>query len=244
MNGRIKKNENEAANHRLNFPFLGRIKCGEKIKNAQGKEYPVSRPYFIASGKYAELFNQAYGEKANQIQIVFMDNDPALVCDERLELRDSAGRLIAFGDGESFSVFNERSSKYEEFSIKLHPEIMSKLEAKWKNSWSSILRLRVLVPKISGIVGYWEIATKGVASSIPEITAVFDNMLMTNGFVKGVIFDLNVEIHKSNKPNSRDQYPVLSIVPNHSPKNLEIIKRHFSLGNHLNQIEHDTRTQD
>jgi hypothetical protein len=236
--GRIKKNENEAVNHRLNFPFLGRIKCGEKIKNASGKEFPVSRPYFIASGKYAELFNQAYGEKCNQIQIVFMENDPSLVCDERLEMRDSKGRLIAFGDGMTFSVYNEKSQLYDEFSVKLYPDIMERLSSKWQAKWDAILKLRVLVPKISGVVGYWEIATKGIASSIPEITSVFDNMLANNGFVKGIIFDLNVEIHKSNKPNDSRQYPVLSIVPNHSPKNLEIIKKHFSIG-HFNQIENN-----
>jgi hypothetical protein len=239
LNGRLKKRENQADESRLAFPFLGRIKCGEKVKNANGKEYPVSRSYFIASGKYEKHFTEAYGEKPDSIQIIFMDNDPNLVCDQRLELRDNNGRLVAFGDGETFGVYQDKSGQYEEFSIKLYPDIIERLEAKHRTEFQDILRLRVLVPKISGIVGYWEVTTKGKASSIPEITGVFDNMLETNGFVKGVIFDLNIEIHKSNKPNSSRQYPVLSIVPNHSKKNLEIIKNHFNLGTQIGLIENE-----
>lgn len=43
------------------------------------------------------LFTQAYGEKPQTIQIVFPDDDPAKVCNERYEYRDDDGRLIAAG---------------------------------------------------------------------------------------------------------------------------------------------------
>lgn len=80
------------------------------MKNANG--YPQSVDYFIPTGKYAGLFTQAYGEKPQTIQIVFPDDDPAKVCNERYEYRDDDGRLIAAGDGETFQVWDGKSTKH------------------------------------------------------------------------------------------------------------------------------------
>lgn len=82
MKGRIKRPE--AQQSRLILPLIGQIKIG--MKNANG--YPQSVDYFIPTGKYAGLFTQAYGEKPQTIQIVFPDDDPAKVCNERYEYRD------------------------------------------------------------------------------------------------------------------------------------------------------------
>ena len=71
------------------LPRVGQIKIG--MKNANG--YPQSVDYFIPTGKYAGLFTQAYGEKPQTIQIVFPDDDPAKVCNERYEYRDADGRF-------------------------------------------------------------------------------------------------------------------------------------------------------
>lgn len=100
MKGRIKRPE--AQQSRLILPRVGQIKIG--MKNANG--YPQSVDYFIPTGKYAGLFTQAYGEKPQTIQIVFPDDDPAKVCNERYEYRDDDGRLIAAGDGDTFQVWD------------------------------------------------------------------------------------------------------------------------------------------
>ena len=96
MNGNIKGRiiRPEAEKSRLILPRVGQIKIG--MKNANG--YPQSVDYFIPTGKYAGLFTQAYGEKPQTIQIVFPDDDPAKVCNERYEYRDDDGRLIAAGN--------------------------------------------------------------------------------------------------------------------------------------------------
>lgn len=90
MNGNIKGRivRPEAEKSRLILPRVGQIKIG--MKNANG--YPQSVDYFIPTGKYAGLFTQAYGEKPQTIQIVFPDDDPAKVCNERYEYRDDDGR--------------------------------------------------------------------------------------------------------------------------------------------------------
>ena len=49
----------------------------------------------------------------------------------------------------------------------------------------------------------------------------FDAMLEQNGKVAGVIFDLSVKMHKSQKPSDASRYPVVTLVPNESLENLQ-----------------------
>jgi hypothetical protein len=211
---------------RLQFPLIGKIKCGKKGANG----YPMSTDYFIPSSIYAKHFTDVYGEKPSTLQVVFMENDPSLVCNERLELRDSAGALVAHGDGVDFMVYDPKSESYKPYSVEDHPELPEKLCAKYKTEWRARLTIRFILPKISGIAGHWELTTGGVKSSIPEIITVFDRVLEEVGHIRGVIFDLNVAIHKSNKPNSKKRFPVITLVPNHSRENLEMIKNHIGIG--------------
>jgi len=225
MNGRIKKAEQAP---RLGFPKIGMIKCGMKVERG-GKTFPTSVDYFIPAGKYARYFSDVYGDKPKVIQVVFLDDRPELVCNERLELRNNAGRLVAYGDGIEFQIYDEAKEKYEPYSVEKYPDMLEKLAVKHSGKWESVLNLKFLIPAISGIIGYWELSTKGVASSIPEITQIFDKVLEQKGFIKGILFDLHVEIHASNKPNSKSRYPVLTLVPNHSTENQKLIERHFDL---------------
>lgn len=216
--GRIKRPENKGA---LKLPRVGLIKTG--FKNAQGQ--PRSCDYFIATGKYAEMFNAAYPNKPNSIQVVFWDDDPATMCEERYEYRDRQGKLYARGDGEDFEVWSSKTEKYEPYSTVDHPEIMDKVDVKVQNGkgWDVILTLRFILPKIKDIAGYWEYSTKGEASTIPAIRDTFDAMLHGRGFVKGIVFDLNVAFAKSQKPNVKSRYPVVNLVPNQSKKNIEAV---------------------
>lgn len=87
MSGRIINNTEVK---RLPFPIVGRIKAGMKSE----KGYPMSLDHFIATGAYAPLFTQAYGENPSTIQIVFPSDDAELVCREEYVLRDNAGKLF------------------------------------------------------------------------------------------------------------------------------------------------------
>jgi hypothetical protein len=217
MSGRILNREPEV---RLPLARIGKVKIG--MKNDKG--YPMSVDYFIPSGKYAGMFTAEYGLKPQTIQIIFIDDNPALSCDEEYEYRDDEGRLYAKGDGLVFSVWDGKA--YKEYNTAEHPDLMAGVAKKCpaKKGWSVTLRLRFIIPKIRGVAGYWEFATKGDASTIPNIRNSFDAMLENRGFVKGVIFDLNVEFAKSNKPGVTSRYPVVSLVPNHSAQNVEMIK--------------------
>jgi hypothetical protein len=216
--GRIIRQE---PNQSLQLPRVGMIKTG--FKNEKG--FPQSTDYFIATGKYSELFNREYPNKPSTIQVVFWDDDPETMCQERFEYRDAQGKLYASGDGENFKVWNSTEKKYQDMNIVDVPNLMEQIHKKVNyKGWSVILTLRFLLPKVKDIAGFWEFNTKGEASTIPAIRDMFDAMLMQRGSVRGVIFDLNVVFAKSQKPGVGSRYPVVNLVPNQSKENIQALK--------------------
>lgn len=221
MNGRIKQ-ERE---NRLAFPKIGKISCGMKIVNSNGREMPKSLDYFVANGKYKSLFDEAYGEKPSTIQIVFPSDDATLVCNEFYEFRDNAGKLVAQGDGESFKVWSDKTKSYTNLSTLDYPDLMDMVARKYpKCEWKVSLTLNFLIPKVRGVMGVWSFSTKGSASTIPQVRDTFDAMIEQNGHASGVIFDLSVKMHTSQKPNTASKYPVVSLVPNESESNIRMVK--------------------
>lgn len=225
--GRIKRPD--ADRGRLILPRVGFIKIGMKTANG----YPQSVDYFIPVGKYAGLFTQAYGEKPQTIQIVFPDDDPEKVCKEEYTYRDDEGRLIASGDGEAFKVWDGK--KYEILTITNYPNLMEAIAKRYPNKmvrsgldgWVISLTLTFIVPLVRGIVGVWQFTTKGIASTIPQIRDTFDAMIEQRGFCRGIIWDLNVQFAKSQKPGDKSKFPVVTIIPNESEENLQKIKEAY-----------------
>lgn len=225
MAGRIVKKAS-AEISKLALPRVGTIKIG--FKDERG--FPRSVDYFIPTGKYASLFTKAYGDKPQTIQVVFPDDDPAKVCNERYEYRDDEGRLLATGDGENFQIWNGK--EYQEVSIEQSPNLMKSVEKRHPNKlyqktcdgWQIILTLNFIIPCVRGIAGVWQFSTKGNASTIPNVRNVFDAMLEMKGYCKGIIFDLSVQYAKSQKPGDKSRYPVVSLVPNESEENIRTIK--------------------
>lgn len=228
MKGRISRPQ--PGINRVVLPRVGFVKVGLKEKGKNGREYPKSVDYFIPTGKYAGLFTQAYGERPQTIQIVFPDDDPTKVCNEMYEYRDDEGRRVAYGDGETFFVWDGK--KYEELSIKQYPNLMAGVAKKYpnkavqngKDGWQVTLTITFIAPLVRGIAGVWQFISKGTSSTIPNIRDTFDAMLQERGFVKGIVWDMNVQFAVSQKPGDRSRYPVVTIVPNESEGNLRKVK--------------------
>ena len=128
----------------------------------------MSTDYWLADGKYASLFDKAYGEKPDTIQIVFPSDNPELVCREEYELRDTQGKLVASGDGETFKVWSTKSKAYTILSVTEYPNLMEMVKSKYPSQdWKITLTLNFIIPKVRGIMGLWQFSTKGSASSIP-----------------------------------------------------------------------------
>lgn len=233
MKGRININRPTTGIQRVVLPRVGLIKVGYKEKAANGKEYPKSVDYFIPTGKYAGLFTKAYGEKPQTIQIVFAYDEPEKSCREEYQYRDDAGKLVAYGDGETFFVWNGK--QYCQYSTKDYPNLMAGVAEKHPNravlnggdGWIVTLTVTFIIPLVRGVGGVWQFTTNGTASTIPNIRDTFDAILQEKGFVKGIIFDMNVQFAVSQKPGVRSRYPVVTIVPNESEENLFAVKEAF-----------------
>lgn len=222
MNGRIQRNEPAAT---MILPRIGKIKIGKKSERG----FPQSVDYFIPSGKYAGLFTQAYGERPQTIQIVFPDDDAEKVCNEFYEYRDNEGRLLAKGDGAVFQVWN--GEKYVELNTTDYPHLMDSIKAKYpsKQGWRIRLTMNFIVPMVKGVAGLWTFETNGTASTIPQVRDTFDTMLRERSFVKGIIFDLNVQFATSQHPGAKSKFPVVTLVANESEQNVAKIKDAYNL---------------
>lgn len=217
MNGRIVRPDNVNA---LELPEIGRLHIGMKAKGQNGREYPTSVDYFIPAGKYAALFTQALGAKPNTIAVIFPDDNPANVCNERYTYRDDAGRLVARGDGQTFEVWNGKV--YAPYSIGEYPDLMKQIAANQPNKrvkagldgWEVELTMRFIVPAVRGIVGVWGFSTKGAASSIRNIRNSFDGVQALRGSVRQTVFDLSVKFAQSNKPGVNSRFPVVELTAN------------------------------
>lgn len=227
LSGRI----NRGGGHTpANLPILGKIKTGEKREktnqNGRTVEYPVSLDYFRCTGDYDSLFHKVYGDKPNKITVVFHSDDISQVANERLELRDKAGRLVAASDGMVVKYFDANSDTYQYGSTLTEPDIMQRLERQSTSikGWEAVLTLRFLMPDIPSVLGVWELSTKGEASSIPAIIGTLQTVFQMGGTIAGVPMDLSVEKVSSQKPGSKSNYPVIRIIPNLSQKNLETLR--------------------
>lgn len=203
-------------------PRLGKIKCG--IKNEKG--LPQSVDYFVATGKYAPLFREVYGDKPQKLMVCFPSDDANLVCREEYVYRDKAGKKIATGDGETFTIWSDKAQARVTVTTEKYPDIMERIAANHPSpqGWQITLTLNVICPMIQKIYGVWEFQTKGAASSIPQIRDAFDAMIAKNGKIEGVLCDLNVEFAKSDSPKA-SRFPVVSLVPNETRENVELFRK-------------------
>lgn len=231
MKGRIKR-KSEVEITRSNFPRIGKIKVGNKAANGA----PQSVDYFICDSKYASYFKEAYGEKPDTIQIVFVSDNISESCNERYECRDGQGRLIGYGDGEVTSLYNAAKDAYEPST--------DRDAIKAAGKWETILTIQFVIPKIKGVFGVFTYTTKGDKSSIPQIRDAFDTVQQTAGTVVNVPFDLTVQKVKSQKPGSKFQFPVVSLVPNIAADNMQILHNYLSQGNSIKELGPGPLTDD
>lgn len=234
MAGRIVRRIEPEIGTGMRLPLLGRIKVGVKVKNG-GKEYPSSIDWFRADGKYAETFHRVYGEKPTKIQIVFPSNRVEDVCSESYVVRDKAGRLLAEGDGSTWKCWSEKKGAYVfgEFSVE---DVKARL-----GEPHVTLTLRFLLPAIPSVFGLWQFTTKGAKSSIPAIRDTFDQVLEMAGVVSNIPFDLTVEKVKSNRPGAASVFPVVTLIPNVSQENLDLLAGYVQAGQKLRGVLTEAR---
>lgn len=219
VNNPLKKAEQEAQPQKRTLPEIGRISIGEKGFTADNRAFPKSTDYFVVRSNFEKKVTDTYGEKPTELPIFFYSDDFNEVCTERLEIRDKAGALYAYGDGETFYVFNKNA--YKEVTLSSKPDLIETCENYLKSQagsmakyikWAHVLRMRFCIKDIPAL-GYWQFTTKAVATSIPNLRDRFDGSMESFGFIRFLPFTLTIKKVKSNKPGVTDTYPVVDLVP-------------------------------
>lgn len=189
---------------------------------------PVSLDHFICDSNYKKFFTDAYGDKPSTIQVAFISDDFRDSCNERFECRDKQGRLAGYGDGAEMYLYNPATKKYE-----IEPDRQKLANA---GKWDVLLTLRFIIPKIRGVLGLFQLTTKGKESSIPKIRDSFDFVLSVAGSVINVPFDLSVQKVKSQKPGENSLFPVIQLVPNISRDNMETLRGYLQQGHDIKEL--------
>lgn len=227
ISGRIQKRKSPQAD-RIQLPIIGKVKVGEKAKSSLGKEYPRSLDYFRCDSKYASLFEKEYGKTPSKIHVIFISDSLQDSCFERYECRDKSGRLSGYSDGNNWYLFNKNTSKYELTD--------DKTKIRESGDWSATLTLRFIIPKIKGVFGLFQFDTKGINSSIPQIRDAFDTVQSQVGSVINIPFDLTVTKVTSQKPGTKNSFPVVSLIPNIGQENLETLKAYLAQGKDIKTL--------
>jgi hypothetical protein len=217
INGRITKEIRNKIMNTSRPSTVGKIKIGELVerKRSDGSKYtmPISHDYFIAKSDnqtFVNMYNELVG-KTSDLTITFESDKLNEVCFERIVYRDGSGKNIAYGDGDTFNVWSKLEKKYIQTNIS-EVDLKKQLNLDGKVEFTLIFKIM----ELQGFFGLWEFNSKGVQTSIKNITDVFDKMVQYSfdndiEFSK-IPFFLSVKKHTSNNL-SNSSYPVVSLVP-------------------------------
>lgn len=214
------------------LPLIGSVRVGEKRESKKtGKEYPVSLDYFKATGDYAGKFYEVYPEKPTKIQVIFVSDDDWQSCFEEWDGRDGQGRKAGYSDGQTYYLWNGK--EYKETGSKQEvTEYSNEHGIKWK----PVLTLHFVIPAIRGVFGCWRFTTSGNRSSMNAIRDVYDEIKAQAGTVVNIPFDLTVKKVQSNKPGVQSVYPVVTLVPNISQENMEVLREYLTAGTDVKRL--------
>lgn len=227
---------------RLGMSRLGLIKTGTSKPGPHGGKTPIKLDHFIADGKYASLFSGAYPGQVNVIQVLFPSHEDELVCLQELEYW-AGDRKAGYGNGWEYNLWSAKQKGYVRFEA--HPNDAEAQETlrKWEATWGKGLRLkerltlRFILPKIHGMLGYWQLATSGSKSSIPNIIGVFDSVRAQCADAPELFcripFDLSLTIEKGKSPGEPTSFSVLNLFPNLTTNSLETLRDYYMTGGKL-----------
>lgn len=223
--GRIKSDKVQRSG--MPLPEAGRIKIGEKKKNAKGVEYPTSLEHFRATGTFSQHFHGVFGDKPDKLTIVFISDNISDSCNEEYACWEN-GKRWGWGDGETFNVWDSDKKDYVTVE-KDSPLLKGK-------KWDIMLTLRFVIPELKGVLGHWVFSTKGAKTTIPSIVKSFDFIKERVGTVVGVPFELVVEKTKGYSPGEARQYSKVKLIPCFSEQYMEKVRDFLSTGKSLTEL--------
>lgn len=213
------------------LPEIGKIKIGEKVKNAAGTEYPKALDYFRPTGNFAGQFTAVYGQKPTKLSVVFISDNLEEVCNERYESWVK-GKRWGWGDGVTFTIFDSSTGEKGSY-VENVPATDPRVKA---IKWDLMLTLRFVMLEMKGILGYWTFTTKAKSTTIPSIIQAFDFVKGRAGTIIGFPFNLIVEKKTGYNPGEARNYPVVTLVPNFSQESIEMVSQYLEAGGAVEKL--------
>ncbi len=211
------------------LPEIGKIKIGIKHET---KGYPMSLDYFRPTGTFANEFTKLFGEKPKKLNIAFISDDIAEVCNQRFECWTD-GKRWGFGDGENFTVYDKGAAGGKGGYVENVPPTDARVKAL---KWDEMLTLRFVILEMKGIMGYWRFETKAKTVTIPSITKSFDFVRERAGSIIGFPFTLIVEKKTGYSPGEPKSYPMVTLVPNFTQDTLEMVREYIEAGGEMSRV--------
>ncbi len=194
---------------------VGKIHLGVREKAQSGVEYPRAVDYFVVHEEATtpaasvEAFREVYGERPNELDILFPVDDPQLFADANYKMYTRSWGLGCRGDGE------EALAKWDMAQDGPRPAGIE--DGTWANrhtqSWTyrtiacagpecpmqagdkpqcrAVMNLQFLLPNVRGI-GVWQIdsgsfnSIRGVLDSIELVKSI------TGGRIRGILLKLRL----------------------------------------------------
>lgn len=207
---------------------IGRIRVGEMKSNNNGASFPSALDYFKVDTIHKMVAHEMAKKYTNQpktLPVFFHTNDIENHCIESLKLRDKAGKLIAYGDGETFHIWNDARKEYIQTDTTKRPNIAAEAleyarkgingDARLKIDWEHILTLRFCIKDVAA-VGFWQFETKAAKTTIVGIRNMIDQCIEIWGRFAFLPFFLSVKMAESNTPGIKRKYPIVELTPSFS----------------------------
>ncbi len=161
------------------LPRLGKIRLGEKRKNAQGKEYPAELEYFRfdpESLKRYPAIVELYGEEPKELDVFCPVEDPAILFPQRYKLYGKTHGLKCTGNGLEATQFlcakcGEMDCRCKNAARVDSPAPQCPCDRLERNICRPVASLMVILPKIQ-LGGVWQIDTGSLNSIIDVNSAI------------------------------------------------------------------------
>ena len=176
------------------FSRGGKIRLGEKRKNANGAEYPAKLDYFLFDPEdpaMLPVFKDRYGEKPRRIKIAFGSEDVATVFPQYYKLYGTSG-LVCKGDGERATRLADGGKMVElDCPGPANCQFALSKGKHGKPGCKQVASLQFFIPEMP-VMQVWQIDTSGF-HSIVNINSQLEILRQIRGRISFIPVDLIVK---------------------------------------------------
>ena len=176
------------------FSRGGKIRLGEKRKNANGAEYPAKLDYFLFDPEdpaMLPVFKERYGEKPRRIKIAFASEDTAVVFPQHYKLYGTSG-LACKGDGERATRLADGGKMVElDCPGPANCQFALSKGKHGKPGCKQVASLQFFIPEMP-VMQVWQIDTSGF-HSIVNINSQLDILRQIRGRISFIPVDLIIK---------------------------------------------------